>query len=104
MRGKDGVRMGFIDIIKERARKNRKTIVLPETEDVRTIKAAAQIMKEENADLVLVGNKETILQDAKNYGYHLGQVKIVDPDNYEKLDEYVDRLVELRKNKGMTPE
>ena len=45
--------MGFIDVIKERARKNRKTIVLPETEDVRTIKAAAKILKQEIADLIL---------------------------------------------------
>ena len=96
--------MGFIDVIKERARKNRKTIVLPETEDVRTIKAAAMIMKEEIADLILVGNKEAVLEDARNYGYHLANAKIVDPMDFERLDEYVDELVKLRQKKGMTPE
>lgn len=96
--------MGFIDVIKERARKNKKTIVLPETEDVRTIKAAAMIMKEDIADLILVGNKDSILEDAKNYGYHLAHAKIVDPENFEKMDSYVEQLVELRKKKGMTPE
>lgn len=96
--------MGFIDDIKERARKNKKKIVLPETEDVRIIKAAAEVLKEDIAELILVGNKETILDDAKNYGYHLQGVKIVDPENFEKMDSYVDKLVQLRQKKGMTPE
>ena len=38
--------MGFIDVIKERAKANLKTIVLPETEDRRTYEAAAQVLKE----------------------------------------------------------
>jgi phosphate acetyltransferase len=88
--------MGFIDDIKERARKNKKKIVLPETADVRIIKAAAEVLKEDIADLVLVGNKETILDDAKNYGYHLQGANIVDPENFEKLDSYIDMLVQLR--------
>ena len=96
--------MGFIDDIKERARKNKKKIVLPETADVRIIKAAAEVLKEDIADLVLVGNKETILDDAKNYGYHLQGANIVDPENFEKLDSYIDMLVQLRQKKGMTPE
>lgn len=96
--------MGFIDDIKERARKNKKKIVLPETEDVRIIKAAAEVLKEDIAELILVGNKETILDDAKNYGYHLQGAKIVDPENFEKMGSYVDKLVQLRQKKGMTPE
>ena len=96
--------MGFIEDIKERARKNRKKIVLPETEDVRTIKAAAKIMKEEIADLILIGNREVIIEDAKNYGYHLGDVTIVDPEHFDGMDSYVETLVELRKKKGMTAE
>ena len=63
--------MGFIDVIKERARKNRKTIVLPETEDVRTIKAAAKILIQEIADLILVGNEEMINTKAYHYDYDL---------------------------------
>ncbi|MBQ3784109.1 MAG: phosphate acetyltransferase [Lachnospiraceae bacterium] len=96
--------MGFIDEIKSRARRNKKTIVLPETEDVRIIKAAARIMEEGIANLILVGNREEVLQDAKNYGYNLGEAKIIDPKKFERMDEYVNTLVELRKNKGMTPE
>lgn len=52
--------MAFIDLMKEKARQNRKTIVLPESEDQRTLTAAAQILKEGTADLILVGNAETL--------------------------------------------
>ena len=52
--------MGFIDEIKARAKVCKKTIVLPETEDERTYKAAEAVLKEGIADLVLVGSKEEI--------------------------------------------
>lgn len=96
--------MNFIDKIKERARKNKKRIVLPETEDVRTIQAAAKIIREDIADLILVGDREEILQKAHNYGYNLSKAEIVNPSTFERMDEYVNTLVELRKKKGMTEE
>lgn len=96
--------MNFIDKIKERARKNKKRIVLPETEDVRTIQAAASIIREDIADLILVGDREEILQKAHNYGYNLSKAEIVNPSSFERMDEYVNTLVELRKKKGMTEE
>lgn len=95
--------LAFIDVIKERARKDRKTIVLPETNDIRTIQAAVKIMEEDIADLVLLGNREKVLAKAESYGYDLSEVKVVDPDDCDKIDEYVDILVECRKSKGMTP-
>ena len=52
--------MGFIDVIKERAKANKKTIVLPETEDRRTYEAAAQILKEGIANIILVGSEEAV--------------------------------------------
>ncbi|MCI5903318.1 MAG: phosphate acetyltransferase, partial [Blautia sp.] len=52
--------MGFIDVLKDRARSNVKTIVLPETEDVRTLEATEKILKEGIAKVVLVGNEETV--------------------------------------------
>ena len=48
--------MGFIDVLKKRAASSKKTIVLPETEDRRTYEAAAQILKEGFANIVLVGS------------------------------------------------
>ena len=97
--------MSFIDGIKERAKANVKTIVLPEAEDERTIRAAAEILSQKIARIVLLGNPEKIYADAKDYGVHVSDAIIVDPQNCgEKLDKYVDLLVEIRKNKGMTPE
>ena len=66
--------MGFIDEIKARAKACKKTIVLPETEDERTYKAAETVLKEGLADLVLVGSKEEI---EKNKGTYLCNVHSV---------------------------
>ena len=94
--------MSFIEQMKERARANRKTIVLPETEDVRTLDAAQQILKEDFADLILIGNPEEVA--AKAGDRDLTGAAIIDPATYEKTESYIDKLVELRQKKGMTKE
>ncbi len=94
--------MSFIEQMKERARANRKTIVLPETEDVRTLDAAQQILKEDFADLILIGNPEEVA--AKAGDRDLTGAAIIDPAAYEKTESYIDKLVELRQKKGMTKE
>ncbi|MCQ2506884.1 MAG: phosphate acetyltransferase [Lachnospiraceae bacterium] len=96
--------MSFIDLINERARKNPKTVVLPESEDERTLRAAAKVMELKTANLILLGNADVIKADALKYGLDLTGVEIVDPEKSEKLEEYVEALTEIRKNKGMTPE
>lgn len=94
--------MGFIDDIKAKARTNKKTIVLPETEDVRTYEAAAAVLKDGTADIVLVGSEEEI---AKNKGgFDISGATIVDPATSPKTDAYIAKLVELRQKKGMTEE
>ena len=94
--------MGFIDEIKARAKACKKTIVLPETEDERTYKAAEAVLKEGIADLVLVGSKEEI---EKNKGtYDISGAAIVDPATDARTEGYIAKLVELRQKKGMTPE
>ncbi len=92
--------MGFIDIVKERARLNKKTIVLPETTDRRTIIAAHKILKEDIANIILVGDKKKILEVAD--GLDITGAIFVDPFDCEKLDEYAKLLADLRKSKGMT--
>ena len=94
--------MGFIDLMKDRARADRKTIVLPETEDQRIYAAAAQILKEDFADIVLIGAEETVKKNAGDYD--ISKAKIVDPATSEKTPAYIDKLVELRSKKGMTKE
>ena len=96
--------MGFIDVIKERAKSNIKTIVLPETEDMRTLEAADKILKEGIAKLVLVGNEEAVKKSAAEDGFDISGAQIVDPATSEKTQGYIDKLVELRQKKGMTPE
>lgn len=94
--------MNFLESIKDRARKNRKTIVLPETSDQRTIDATIKVIKEDIADLILIGNKEEIISKAN--GADLSSVNFVDPSNYEKMSELAEKLYELRKSKGLTLE
>lgn len=94
--------MGFIDVIKDRARADKKVIVLPESEDRRTYEAAAQIMKEGIADIIIVGTEEQVAEVGKDLD--LTGVKVVDPAKDPKAPEYIDKLVELRSKKGMTKE
>ena len=94
--------MSFIDTIKARAKADIKTIVLPETEDRRTYEAAAQVLKEGIAKIVLVGSEEAVKKGSE--GLDLTGAIIVDPATSDRTDAYVEKLVELRAKKGMTPE
>lgn len=95
---------GFIDRIKERARADIKTIVLPETNDKRTLIAAAHIIDEGIANIILVGDRERIMDGAGWLDVDLDKTQIVDPRDTDKMDEYVELLYETRKSKGMTHE
>ena len=94
--------MGFIDVIKEKARADKKTIVLPESEDRRVLEATATILKEGLANVVLIGNEEQIKKDAADLD--IAGAIIVDPATSDKTQAYIDKLVELRQKEGMTQE
>ncbi len=94
----------YIDKIKEKARADIKTIVLPETTDKRTLIAASHIIKEGIANIILVGNEEKILDGAGWLDIELDGATIVDPHTTDRLDYYIETLYELRKSKGMTME
>ena len=96
--------MAFIEEIKKRAKQDIKTIVLPEAEDIRTLEATENILKEKYANIVLIGNAQKIKQKAEENNLNITGAQIVDPNDSEKYDEYVNLLYELRKNKGMTIE
>jgi len=96
--------MSYIDVIKEKARMDKKTIVLPETTDKRTLIAASNIMKERIADIIMIGDEEKIMDGATWLEIELDGVRIINPKTCEKLDDYANILYEVRKNKGMTPE
>ncbi len=94
--------MDFINEMKNKAKQNKKTIVLPETNDIRTIEAASAILKEGIAELILVGNKDNL--DEKSKAFNLDGAKWIDPNNYEDFEAVCNLLVELRKSKGLTYE
>lgn len=94
--------MGFIDEIKSRAKQDKKTIVLPESMDRRIFEAAAEILAEDICNLVIIGTPEEV--EANSKGLDISKATIINPATYEKTEEYIDLLVELRKSKGMTKE
>ncbi|MBQ9141389.1 MAG: phosphate acetyltransferase [Lachnospiraceae bacterium] len=96
--------MSYIDLIKDRARLDKKTIVLPESNDKRTLIAAAKIMEEKIANIIMIGDEEKITDGAGWLEVDLTGVQIVNPKNDPKFEEYVNLLYETRKAKGMTPE
>lgn len=98
-----GIRsMSFIDQIKDRARSDKKTIILPESMDRRTWEAAQTILKEGLANLIIIGTPEEV--EANSKGLDVSAATVINPLTHEKTQEYVDLFVELRKAKGMTAE
>lgn len=94
--------MSFIENIKKRAKQDIKTIVLPESNDIRVIKATSKILKEGFADIILIGNKKEILDLANKNDVDITQAKIIEPLKSDKFSKYATDFYELRKNKGMT--
>ena len=97
--------MSLMNQIVERAKANKQRIVLPEGTEERTLKAANQLLADEVADLILIGNPDEIMGLAKEWGLeNIGKATIIDPANHPKKEEYAQLLCELRKKKGMTIE
>ncbi|MBU5482745.1 phosphate acetyltransferase [Clostridium sp. MSJ-11] len=96
--------MKLMNEIWQKAKANRKRIVLPEGEEERNIKACEMITKNGLADVVLVGNEANIKKMASDLGVSVEGAEIIDPATSEKTGEYAKVLYELRKNKGVTLE
>jgi phosphate acetyltransferase len=96
--------MSFIETVKAKAKANPKSVVLPESYDERMLLAAEKIVKEGLAKITILGNPEKVKADAAAKGVDLTGVTILDPAVAPKLDAYVDKLVEIRKAKGLTKE
>ena len=94
----------IIKRLKERAKKDIKTIVLPEATDIRTLEATEKICKEGFAKIILIGDENEIINLARENNLELSGAKIVNPKESEKYNEYVNAFYELRKEKGMTLE
>ena len=95
--------MSLMDKIKDKAKSVRKNIVLPEGSEPRTIEAAAKIIEQGIANVILLGNEEEI-KKANVKNVDLSDAVIIDPATSPKLQEYADMFYEMRKKKGITPE
>lgn len=94
--------MAFLEQVKQRAKAQPKTIVLPESLDERTLKATEQILKEELCKVILIGDETAIKQEAANVGVNIDGATIVEPTRQD--DTLATKLYELRKDKGLTQE
>lgn len=94
--------MSFLNSIKQIAKGLQKTIVLPESHDMRTLQAADTILKEGLAKLILIGDPKKIAADA--VGLDLSKATIIDPKHFSQMNEYINELYNLRKSKGLTLE
>ncbi len=83
----------FLDRMKAAAKSNKKTIVLPEGEDPRTIEAAKKIVEEDLANLIILGDPATI---------DVPGVTVIDPRTAERKQAYAEKFAELRAKKGVT--
>ena len=96
--------MSFIEKIKQRAKTQIKTIVLPEATDIRILKAAETVKQERYAKTILIGDEEQVRKIAKQNTIDIEGIEIIDPLKSERTQEYAQKLFELRKAKGMTEE
>lgn len=92
--------MAFIDVIKAKAKADKKRIVLPEGMDRRIWEAAVEIVKDDIADLTVIATEEDVKNNTE--GLNLARINIIDPVRSDKLEKYTADLAELRRMKGMT--
>ncbi|ADL12534.1 phosphate acetyltransferase [Acetohalobium arabaticum] len=96
--------MDFVTEIKEEAQAAGKTIVLPEGEEPRMIKAVPQILEEELADIILLGEESKLQEIADEESVDISGAEIIDPKEADRLDEFGSTYYELRKHKGISKE
>ncbi|MBQ1548591.1 MAG: phosphate acetyltransferase [Lachnospiraceae bacterium] len=94
---------GFGSMI-EKLKKNPKTIVFTEGEDPRILEASSRLLASNFLKPILLGDPEKIIKASEDAGFNINGAEIIDPLNFEKIDEMVDLFCELRKSKGVTPE
>ncbi len=94
----------FLDSMIAKAKADKKTIVLAEGFDVRTIKAAADASQKEIANIIVLGQKDEVKKMAENENADISKVTIIDPLTDANFDDFANTFYELRKAKGMTPE
>ncbi len=88
----------------ERARRDRKRIVLPESNDERILRATEILLRRDVADIILLGVEEEVRQKSATLGLDISKATIIDPLNSSLMDSFVTSFYEMRKAKGLTLE
>ncbi|MFE6920226.1 phosphate acetyltransferase [Nocardia sp. NPDC057663] len=88
----------------DRARADRKRIVLPEGDDDRILRAAGRVLQRKIADLTILGDETAVRARAAELGVDIAAAQVLDPRSSGYLDEFAAEYTELRKHKGMTLE
>lgn len=96
--------MSLENYFHEKARANKQKIVLPEGNEPRIIKAAAQILEKGIADLIILGKKEEIFNISTREDVNIDEATIIDPTSFSDIEKFTDILYEARKHKGITRE
>ncbi len=96
--------MDFINDVIKNAKANIKTIVLPETEDERILKAAEIIKQNNIADIILVGDEKLLYNKGKDLGINLEGIRCENPVDSKFLEEFISTYTKKREKKGMTEE
>jgi len=85
----------------ERARRDRKKIVLPESNDERILRATEILLRRDVADIILLGVEEEVLHKSASLGLDISKATIIDPLSSPLMDEFVNSFYEMRKAKGL---
>ncbi len=94
----------IIDKLIEKAKNNKKTICLVETDDIRTLKAASKVIELDFANIILVGEPVNINKLCFKNNINIDGIKIINPKTSELTNELIDKFYEIRKSKGLTYE
>lgn len=95
--------MYSFDSMVKKLKKNPKTIVFTEGSDPRILEAASKLLASNFLTPILLGDPDEITRVAEEDGDNIRGAVIIDPKNYEKMDDVVNAFCEIRKSKGMTP-
>ncbi len=96
--------MNFLENVIARAKSDKKTIVLAEGNDIRTIRAAASALAQGIAHIIILGDIDEICKMANEENLNISDATLINPEKDERFNDFANKFYEMRKAKGMTPE
>ena len=96
--------MNFVEKVQTKAKENFKSIVFPETQDVRVLKAASHLYKDKLVEPILLGDPSVLQKSALENDTNIEGIRIIDPESYPDIDSFAEEYFNLRKHKGVDKE